>query len=372
MTKRILSFCLVFLSMVTATRTACAYYDPSEGRFISEDTYLGDPGNPPSLHRYLYAYSNPTVYTDLTGNMSLKDHRLTSKNSFEEAIDKGYFERPQDESFFRRNLQIGSMLPDVQYEEFAEANYLHAFEERLPYAEKIRSMKETIKKYKEQVIDGVKAVVKNIAPGTYLTVETGKHAWDDSDFKKPLIDKVAEVVPEVKDVDILRTHFYDKQWQHGMGEDAEAIRESLISDTVDWVISYKKFVKNGETGKAAQELGVVLHYVEDTWTPSHVARDEQGNIKFMFDYTKQSPTLHAEQDMPDHNSATMLNATKAGVDLLKIVQEHGNDPKEMRKQLMEKIYPLDLDKGYQNPYAPRVSGHDALDAFKNYSLLPSK
>ena len=44
------------------------YYDPDSARFINQDTYLGDPGTPPSLHRYLYAYSNPTLYYDPTGN----------------------------------------------------------------------------------------------------------------------------------------------------------------------------------------------------------------------------------------------------------------------------------------------------------------
>jgi RHS repeat-associated protein len=43
------------------------YYDPDTARFISQDSYLGEPGTPPSLHRYLYAYSNPTVYIDLFG-----------------------------------------------------------------------------------------------------------------------------------------------------------------------------------------------------------------------------------------------------------------------------------------------------------------
>ena len=44
------------------------FYDPDIGRFLNQDTYLGEPGTPPSLHRYLYAYGNPTVYVDLYGN----------------------------------------------------------------------------------------------------------------------------------------------------------------------------------------------------------------------------------------------------------------------------------------------------------------
>ncbi|MCU7866499.1 MAG: RHS repeat-associated core domain-containing protein, partial [Candidatus Thiodiazotropha sp. (ex Lucinoma borealis)] len=43
------------------------FYDPQLGRFLSQDAYLGEDNTPPSLHRYLYAYANPTVYIDLDG-----------------------------------------------------------------------------------------------------------------------------------------------------------------------------------------------------------------------------------------------------------------------------------------------------------------
>ncbi|MBI3560527.1 MAG: hypothetical protein HY080_02255, partial [Gammaproteobacteria bacterium] len=46
------------------------FYDPETGRFLNQDAYLGDTNTPPSLHRYLYAYSNPTVWVDLTGYAS--------------------------------------------------------------------------------------------------------------------------------------------------------------------------------------------------------------------------------------------------------------------------------------------------------------
>lgn len=48
------------------------YYDSTTGRFITQDSYLGELGTPPSLHRYLYAYGNPTVWTDPTGFESSK------------------------------------------------------------------------------------------------------------------------------------------------------------------------------------------------------------------------------------------------------------------------------------------------------------
>lgn len=39
----------------------------ANAEFISEDPALGQATNPPSLHRYLYAYQNPTVYIDPDG-----------------------------------------------------------------------------------------------------------------------------------------------------------------------------------------------------------------------------------------------------------------------------------------------------------------
>ena len=47
------------------------YMDTSIGRFISMDTYQGSTADPISLHKYLYANSNPVMYTDPSGYMSL-------------------------------------------------------------------------------------------------------------------------------------------------------------------------------------------------------------------------------------------------------------------------------------------------------------
>lgn len=44
------------------------YFDPNFGRFLTQDSYLGQPDDPPSLHRYFYANANPLRYVDLTGH----------------------------------------------------------------------------------------------------------------------------------------------------------------------------------------------------------------------------------------------------------------------------------------------------------------
>lgn len=44
------------------------YYDSEFGRFTTQDSYLGNVDNPPSLHRYFYANASPTRYVDPTGH----------------------------------------------------------------------------------------------------------------------------------------------------------------------------------------------------------------------------------------------------------------------------------------------------------------
>lgn len=43
------------------------FYDPESGRFLSHDPLEGEIDTPPSLHRYLYVFANPTVFIDPTG-----------------------------------------------------------------------------------------------------------------------------------------------------------------------------------------------------------------------------------------------------------------------------------------------------------------
>jgi len=45
------------------------YYDPTIGRFVTEDSYTGDDSDPMTLNRYVYARDNPERYTDPNGHM---------------------------------------------------------------------------------------------------------------------------------------------------------------------------------------------------------------------------------------------------------------------------------------------------------------
>jgi RHS repeat-associated protein len=52
------------------------YYDPTVGVFLSPDQQLGEPLLPLSLHPYLYAYQNPTVYLDPDGHAAFLSYLM--------------------------------------------------------------------------------------------------------------------------------------------------------------------------------------------------------------------------------------------------------------------------------------------------------
>jgi RHS repeat-associated protein len=54
------------------------YYDPQTGRFTTQDSYLGELLDPPSLHRYMYAHNNPTRFVDPSGHSDADANRLAA------------------------------------------------------------------------------------------------------------------------------------------------------------------------------------------------------------------------------------------------------------------------------------------------------
>ena len=65
------------------------YYNPEDGRFLSEDTYRGETNEPDTQHLYAYCADNPVNYVDPSGHKSMAciyynaGHNLTkqAKNS---------------------------------------------------------------------------------------------------------------------------------------------------------------------------------------------------------------------------------------------------------------------------------------------------
>jgi RHS repeat-associated protein len=56
------------------------YYDSKIARFLSEDTYDGDPNDPLSLNLYTYCHNEPIMYTDPTGHVEACDIHLSTED----------------------------------------------------------------------------------------------------------------------------------------------------------------------------------------------------------------------------------------------------------------------------------------------------
>ena len=67
-------------------------YDPKIARFLQEDTYRGDAGDPLSLNLYTYCLNNPLVYWDPTGNVAANvqiGDKIIRDSSYEDGRTKG-------------------------------------------------------------------------------------------------------------------------------------------------------------------------------------------------------------------------------------------------------------------------------------------
>lgn len=51
------------------------YYDSKIERFITEDTYTGNPSDPLSLNLYTYCHNEPIMYWDPTGHWAAGDNK---------------------------------------------------------------------------------------------------------------------------------------------------------------------------------------------------------------------------------------------------------------------------------------------------------
>lgn len=64
------------------------YYNPSIGRFTSEDSYRGDYNDPLSLNRYVYVTNNPLIYIDPEGYFGKKLGKIF-KGLWDETVNLG-------------------------------------------------------------------------------------------------------------------------------------------------------------------------------------------------------------------------------------------------------------------------------------------
>lgn len=94
------------------------YYNPCVGRFITEDSYLGDITDPLSLNLYTYCYNNPLRFFDPTGHYTEEEaeelrNGLKSDNWLDKAkaVTKGASISWRDRYNNAKNSYINAVIP---------------------------------------------------------------------------------------------------------------------------------------------------------------------------------------------------------------------------------------------------------------------
>lgn len=143
------------------------YYDPANGRFISQDTYRGELKNPAQWHLYAYCANNPINYTDPSGHNSKWSSQRpktgskiwfclkTTKKKLKNEI-MPYFKRSSTKNEFK-NWLVGQITGDLYslYCDNEDGGVLNTLQSLLPKNCKIYKAVTVLKAVKGHPIVGL-------------------------------------------------------------------------------------------------------------------------------------------------------------------------------------------------------------------------
>jgi len=331
---------------------ACAMYHPGMGRFIQRDP---GPGGP-SL--YEYVEGGPVSSLDPSGLLSTANHVAVTK----QALDRLGEENRLCGCDFRMSFYKGVISPDWVY--LAEAGR----EKRLTFAVNAALTGKSVADYVDETLEPIdkklwraeKWVARKTLPGWgYGGLRAIRNWWRDTSFVTPAVDMAAKVVPQVKGTDVYQSHYGDRAWQHAMYANqmtAAQIQSTLVEQTALLIEQARDHNKRNECDKAAFALGKALHYLQDSWTPSHVARNRAGQITRFQDYLAQSPTLHAEADALNQYDAAFGPHVDRSVALIKVFLNDKIAGERLKTHLQENFYQMSKAAtagGTEGAYKPR-------------------
>jgi len=313
------------------------YYHPTLSIWLTRDPlgYLGG-GN-----LYEYVGGNPTGISDPLGLLTPATHARATYEAICRAIEQGTFDVGKcDVDEFKEALVRGAINPDFAYVPAGatgiDIDWLMTFDE---WNEWLGSLTEPIE---NAVWEAGKWVVSWVPP-VYNGLRWVRNWWQDTSILEPVVEGAAEVYPGITTVELYRTHFGDKAWQHAMataGLSAKQIQDKLVGGAASFIEQFRRDLANEKCCEAAFALGQALHYLQDSWTESHTRRDAQGRIELFQDYSLQSPTLHARKDFLRRGTPQFEAQVARSIEFLRFASSSRLSGEALREEIRRRFFPL--------------------------------
>ncbi|GAA0723960.1 hypothetical protein GCM10009430_27990 [Aquimarina litoralis] len=176
---------------------------------------------------------------------------------------------------------------------------------------------------------------------------------------------------------VYKSHFGEYQFWHSMAPPGDFTNQEVVDKIVEqakeWYTKAQE-VEKANKDKAKQlnlyhyyglfHVGKILHMVQDSYSASHVHRDEKtGGILQIQSYTEQDEHKHGEPDKadPHGHSKPITRAIEASASIL-VLFGNGRSSDELEKYLRNTVYKFGVDKKGVNTANKKAGG--SLEEFK--------
>lgn len=278
------------------------YYDPASCKWLCRDPLQEQGG----INLTAYCSNDPVNKVDPLGLADLRNHVFVGVDALREL---GIEMSLKDYESFARGL----MLPDLPCVDVkgiasgrAEIPIAVLMTLNMELSKITKQVTESVKLKKEQlqqlypILDlddfrrWVPVAVRQMANRAAEPARRTAYWWGDSGIMGPVLTRV----PKLRNTRTVRTHFADLTYYHGMGVSGGSAAElnDNIQTTVQTCLNEFRRLRQTDPSRAYLNLGIAIHILTDTWTPSHVTRNENGSIRLFQDYNAQSLHYHARND----------------------------------------------------------------------------
>ncbi len=306
------------------------YYSPRLGRWLSRDP-LGEAGG---INLYAYCGNDPVNRHDPLGLMTGPVHaELTAFSDILPFLASLGLTADQSSELMRGMVE-GVLFPDLQVRiptvrGGTPAQHIETVNRYMEFKNWAPEKVQEFGKWLDSSLDKVqRGTLDAIIPGKYAHTREGLEnwathtpsvMWNALDFyQKNFPDRPGSQLAR----DIYLSHMGSESWQHFMSSGpatAQDIQSKVVAATAENFGRFSAFRAGGDYHNAGFELGKSLHYLQDSYSTSHVHREGPfGPIKSIHDYSQQSTHKHAGADNPGRNSPSYRSALAQTKNLIRL------------------------------------------------------